>query len=230
MLPYGIIAVVAAYLIGSIPTAYIITRLATGKDIRKLGGGNVGTRNVFHEVGLWAGIVVGIFDIGKGAAAVFLSTWLMKPWLMESPSLRLVDAPQFFVFAAALAVVAGHLWSVFLKFTGGNGLATSLGVLSVLMTTELAIALAITLGLIIMTRNVVLSVNISLLSTPASTWFLGKPWTFVLFSCALLLMLILHFLPTARAAIVKAGSREKFLYELLRRGETREKNRGKTRS
>jgi len=203
MMLNGIIAVIIAYLLGSIPSAYIITRLATGKDIRQLGGGNVGARNVFREVGLWAAIIVGVFDVGKGAAAVAIAGWLL-------------DAPLFFILAAGLAVVAGHIWSIYLKFTGGNGLATSLGVLSVLMTRELLITLAITVLLIVITRNTVLSVNISLLSVPVSGWFLEKSWLFFAFSMVLLVILVLNFLPTARAALVQAGSKESLFAELLR--------------
>jgi len=201
----GIIAVIIAYLLGSIPSAYIITRLATGKDIRRLGGGNVGARNVLHEVGLWAAIIVGVFDVGKGAAAVAIASWLL-------------GAPQLFVLAAGLAAVAGHMWSIYLKFTGGNGLAATIGVLSVLMTRELLIVIALILVFIVITRNVVLSVNISLLSVPVSAWFLEEPWLlYVTFSIVLLLMLVLNFLPTFRAALVKAGSKENFFNELLRR-------------
>ena len=94
----GFIALIIAYLLGSIPAAYIVTRLATGKDIRQLGGGNVGARNVFREVGRGAGIAVGIFDVGKGAAAVAIAHWLL-------------DAPELFVLGAGLVVVAGHISS-----------------------------------------------------------------------------------------------------------------------
>ena len=128
----GIIGVIIAYLLGSIPSAYLITRLRMGKDIRQLGGGNVGARNVFVEVGRGVGIAVGIFDVAKGAAAVAIAAGLL-------------GAPPLFVLAAGLAVIAGHIWSVYLKFTGGNGLATTIGVLSLLMTRELLIVLAITL-------------------------------------------------------------------------------------
>ncbi len=204
MIVNGVIGLVVAYLLGSIPSAYIITRLATGKDIRRLGGGNVGARNVFHEVGLWAAIIVSVFDVGKGAAAVVIAGWLL-------------GAPQLFVLAAALAAVAGHMWPIYLKFTGGNGLATTLGVLSVLMTRELLIALAMTVILIVITRNPVLAVNISLLSVPVSAWFMEKSGLFVVFSVVLLLILVLNFLPTFRAALAEAGSKENFFDELLRR-------------
>ncbi len=204
----GIIALIVAYLLGSIPLAYIITRLRTGKDIRKLGGGNVGARNVFMEVGKGAGIAAGTFDVAKGAAAVAIAYWVL-------------DAPPLFVLLAGLAAVAGHMWSIYLKFTGGNGLATTIGVLSVLMSRELLIVLAITIPLIVFTRNPVLSVNISLISVLISAWFLERSWLFVVFSIILALILVLHFLPTARAALAKAGSREKFVAELLRRNKAK---------
>jgi len=197
----GIIAVVIAYLLGSIPAAYIITRLRTGKDIRRVGGGNVGARNVFVEVGKVAGVAVGIFDVAKGAAAVAIAGWLL-------------DAPELFVLAAGLAVVVGHIWSVYLKFTGGNGLATAIGVLSFLLTRELLIALAITVLLIVIIRNTVLSVNISLLSVPVSAWFLEQSWLLVLFSIVLLVIMVLNFLPNA---IAKVGGKEHYIAELLRR-------------
>ena len=113
------------------------------------------------------------------------------------------------------------MWSIFLKFTGGNGMATTLGVLSVLMTKELVIVIALTILLIVITHNVVLSVSISLLSVPVSAQLLGESWLSVVFSIVLLLMIVLHFLPTARAALTKAGSRENFFAELLRRDKAR---------
>jgi len=111
------------------------------------------------------------------------------------------------------------MWSIYLKFTGGNGLATTIGILAILMPWELLIALAITTILTITTHNTVLSVNISLLSVPVSAWFLEKSGPLVAFSIALLLIMVFHFLPTARAALVKAGSKENLSAELLRRNK-----------
>jgi len=204
MIGNGVIAVIIAYMLGSIPAAYIITRHITGKDIRRLGGGNAGARNVFREVGLGAAIPVAILDVGKGTAAVAIAYWVL-------------DAPLLFVLAAGLAAIAGHMWSLYLKFTGGNGLATTVGVLCLLMPMELVFVLGIMLVLTVITRNPVLSLNISLLSLPASAWFLEKSWLFVVFTIILLLMMVLNFLPTAKAAIVNAGSKENLLTELLRR-------------
>ncbi|MBI4187609.1 MAG: glycerol-3-phosphate acyltransferase [Chloroflexi bacterium] len=200
----GVIAVVVAYLLGSIPFAYIVTRLRTGKDIRKLGGGNAGARNVYREVGLWAAIPVAIGDVGKGAAAVAVAYWILQ-------------APPLFVLAAGLAAVAGHIWSVYLKFSGGNGLSASIGVLSLLMTRELLIVLGIMLVLTVLTRNPVLSLNIGILSLPVSAWVLGKSELYIIFSILLILIMVLNFLPTAKAALAKAGSKENLFNELLRR-------------
>ncbi|MFC2005231.1 glycerol-3-phosphate acyltransferase [Chloroflexota bacterium] len=207
----GIIAVIIAYLLGSIPAAYIITRLKTGKDIRQLGGGNVGARNVFREVGLGPAIIAGIFDVGKGIAAVAIALWLFG-----FPSMHLIGVPQVFVLACGLAVVVGHIWPVYLKFTGGNGLSPTIGTLAILMPRELLIVLALTLLLVVFTRNPVLSVNISLLfSVPVSVWFLEKSWLFGVFSIILALILVLHFLPMAKATSAMAGSKDKLIAELL---------------
>jgi glycerol-3-phosphate acyltransferase PlsY len=213
----GVIAVIVAYLLGAIPTAYIVTRLLTGRDIRGLGGGNVGARNVFREVGIWPGVGVALFDVGKGVAAVIVAYRLLNEPLYEPQFFGLFSVPTFFILGAGVAVVVGHIWSIYLKFTGGNGLATTLGVLTVLLWRELLIALALTVILIVVIRNVVLSVNISLLfSVPVSAWFLEGSWLPVIFSLALVIVLIINFFPKARAASIKAGSKENLFTELFR--------------
>ena len=105
----GFVAIIIAYLLGSIPAAYIVTRLATGKDIRRLGSGNVGGNNVYRHAGLRAAIPVVIFDVGKGTAAVAIAHWLLDAPLYE---------PHLFVLLSGIAVVAGHMWSVYLIFAG----------------------------------------------------------------------------------------------------------------
>jgi glycerol-3-phosphate acyltransferase PlsY len=211
----GIIAIIIGYLLGSIPSAYVITRLIKRKDIRKIGGGNVGARNVFVEVGRATGIGVGIFDVVKGAGAVTLAGWLMEwpqPWS--------TDISWLFVLGAGLAAVAGHIWSVYLKFTGGNGLATTLGVLVIVMTRELLIALAVTLILIVITRNLILSVNLSLISAPISGWFLEKSWLAIVFPIVLVVVMLLHFFPRIIADFTRTGGFGNFVAELTRRNKT----------
>jgi glycerol-3-phosphate acyltransferase PlsY len=213
----GIIAIIIGYLLGSIPSAYVITRLIKSKDIRKIGGGNVGARNVFVEVGKVAGIGVGVFDVVKGAGAVTLAEWLLEwpqPWS--------TDISCLFVLGAGLAAVAGHIWSVYLKFTGGNGLATTLGVLVIVMTRELLIALAVTLILIVITRNIVLSVNLSLISASISGWFLEKSWLSIVFPIVLVVVMMLHFFPRIVADFTRTGGLGNFVAELTRRNKTKE--------
>lgn len=204
----GIIAIIIAYLLGSIPFAYIFTRLVSGKDIRRLGSGNVGGNNVFQEVGRKAAIPTAIFDVGKGAAAVAIAHWLLNVPLHE---------PQLFVLLAGIAAVAGHTWSIYLKFAGGNGLSATIGALAILLPWELLIVIGLLLILTAITRNLVLSVNISLLSMPISAWFLEREWLYVGFCIILIIMLVLNFIPTARAALAKSGNKENLLAEVLRK-------------
>ena len=208
----GLIAIVIAYLLGSINAAYIVTRLVTRKDIRQLGGGNAGGRNVFREVGFLAAVPVAFFDIGKGVASVVIAHWLLD--------VPLYGEPHFFVYLAGLAAVAGHMWSVYLKFTGGNGLAAAVGVLAMLMPWALLIVLGIMGVLSLFTRNPVLSLNISLLSLPVSSWFLERTWLPVVFSFVLIVIMVLNFIPTARAALSKAGNTQNLRAELLRRDKS----------
>ena len=104
-----------AYLVGSFPSAYIWTRLLRKVDIRELGTGNSGASNVSRSVGNWPGVVVLFFDsLIKGFLPTLLFVWL--------------DIPIWTFLLSSLSLVAGHNWSVFLKFKGGRGVATSIGV------------------------------------------------------------------------------------------------------
>ncbi|MCX7661631.1 MAG: glycerol-3-phosphate 1-O-acyltransferase PlsY [Candidatus Omnitrophica bacterium] len=113
-------SIVLSYLIGSIPTAYILGRLFKGVDIRKFGSGNVGATNAFRVLGKKIGITVLIFDIFKGLFVVLLLGDYLVSKLSFNPSLARI--------ILGLTAVAGHIWTVFLKFKGGKGVATSLGV------------------------------------------------------------------------------------------------------
>jgi len=204
----GIIAIIIAYLLGSINSAYIVTRLVTGKDIRQLGEGNAGSRNVFRSVGFWAAVPVAIFDMGKGTASVAIAYWLLDVPIFDT---------NLFVLLAGIAAIAGHMWSVYLKFTGGNGLAATIGALAILLPWGLLIVFGVMFVLTVIMRNPVLSLNIGLLSLPVSSWFLKKEWLPVYFSIVIIVMMILNFLPTARVALAKAGSRGRLFDQLLRR-------------
>ena len=116
-----------AYLIGSVPTAYIIGRLVKGIDIRQYGSGNVGGSNLFYNVGKRWVVPLGLFDLfAKGGSPIWIGTFLLD---MERSSPALIVAP--------LCAIAGNNWSLFLKFTGGRGIAVAIGVLFALAYREL---------------------------------------------------------------------------------------------
>ena len=193
-----VLALVTGYLLGSIPTAYLATKMATGRDIRKLGGGNVGGLNTYREVGLWPAIAVGLVDFGKGAAAVGIAYSLLQ-----------VDTA--FVLLAGLFSVIGHNWMVWLKFTGGKGMGAAIGSLAVIMplygyTNGLLIFLGIILVPLMLTRNVALSMGIGLLALPLIAWFVTGSALATVMAVVLLLVIGLKFLPTALKAIRKSGT------------------------
>jgi len=127
----------AAYLIGSIPTAYIYGRVYKDIDIRKHGSGNVGATNTFRVLGKGPGIIVLVIDILKGVVATTL-----VPYVFQTTSV-------WAIILLGVCAVIGHNWTVFLNFKGGKGIATSLGVLIGLAITfsSMRIVLVSTLGL-----------------------------------------------------------------------------------
>ena len=204
----GLTAIVAAYLLGSVPTGYIVTRRLIGKDIRRLGSGNVGANNIYHEVGKRAGAFVGVIDFLKGIAAVALAHWLVGVPFFQ---------PDFIVLGAAVAVIAGQMWPVFLGFRGGNGLGTSIGVIGALLPVEMLVAVGLAAVFVAMSRNLIFSFNLSLLLLPVTSWVLGEDWRYTAFLAVVIVLMAVNFVPTARKAIADAGSMEKLLNQLLRR-------------
>jgi glycerol-3-phosphate acyltransferase PlsY len=206
---YGIIAVVLGYLLGSIPTAYIATRIAKGEDVRRLGGGNVGGLNVYREVGFLPAAVVAVVDLGKGAAAVATAYWLL-------------DLEVAFVLAAALAAVVGHNWMLFLKFSGGKGMGPAIGGLFALLPLYgyplgLAFFFAVVFILFVITRNVALSMGVGLLSLPFIAWLGMHSGTFIIYSVVLGLIILAKFIPTAIAAAARTRSVKGFIFDRGRR-------------
>jgi len=207
----GVIVVLIGYLLGSTPTAYIATRLATGKDIRQLGGGNVGGLNTFREVGVWPAAAAGIVDVGKGSAAVAIAYWLL-------------DLSLVFVLLAGLGAVIGHNWMLWLKFSGGKGMGPAMGALFVVMPLYgywqgLLIFLGIILAIFIFTRNIALGMGIGLVFLPLIVWLGTKSGTATIIAIILGLVIAMKFLPTARAAWVKAETKKDFVFDRRQRSK-----------
>ena len=154
--------VLLAYLIGSIPLAYVVGRVSRNIDIRRFGSGNAGASNVWVQVGKGIGLAVFAFDmLVKGSVPAYLA-WEFgtDPWV---------------AVAAGLAAVAGHNWSVYLGLTGGRGITVTIGVLLVLAWPELLAAVLIASIGWLVTRSSALWVGLALLLTPAWSVALGSP-------------------------------------------------------
>jgi glycerol-3-phosphate acyltransferase PlsY len=187
------VAIIIGYILGAIPFAYIIARMKKGVDIRKEGGGNAGALNVYRQVGPLYGLAVLATDIGKGALAVLIAGWL--------------DLSQPWICVAGFAAVVGHNWPVFLKFRGGKGAATVIGVMLAFMPVETLIGGFSTIALIGVTRNVRLSL-FALVLTPLFAWIFGKEMIYIYFPIGLLLFIGLYTLVGLKAELAKPGTRE----------------------
>jgi len=151
----------AAYLLGSLPTSYWVGRALRGLDIRELGGGNPGTANAYRQLGVVVGVVVGVVDIGKGSVAVLLA--------------RSLAAPEPMVLLAGVAAVAGHAWSPFLGFQGGRGAATALGVFLVLLPRAVLPLAVLAVPALLVVRNVAIALALIFIPLAALAWYLGEP-------------------------------------------------------
>jgi glycerol-3-phosphate acyltransferase PlsY len=151
-----IVVVVLAYLIGSIPFGYLIVRGRIGTDIRQTGSGGTGATNVSRRAGKAAGVVTLVLDALKGAAAVFVASRLTQnDWI---------------VAAAAIAVIVGHIFPVWLGFRGGKGVATGAGVFLVLAPIAVLCAGVVFLAIVFATRYVSLGSMVGAATIPLFVW------------------------------------------------------------
>ena len=151
----SVLVVIVAYLIGTIPFGYLIVRMSGGGDVRETGSGGTGATNVSRRAGKAAGIVTLILDVLKGVIAVLIVTWLSEGWL---------------VAAAAIAVVVGHIFPVWLGFRGGKGVATAVGVFVVLAPFALLCAGVVFVAVVSLTRYVSLASLSAAASIPLFVW------------------------------------------------------------
>lgn len=167
--------VLLAYLLGSIPTAYIIGRCLRGIDIRSVGSGNSGAMNAGRQLGKIAGVIVLAIDTSKGAVAILIG--------------QQFGVPVITLYIAALAAALGHNFSPFLKFRGGKGAATVLGI-SMLMLWQLT-TISIVLGVIViaLTRHVVWSMTVIFVALNVLTIATGQPLGQIML-CILLSLLV----------------------------------------
>ena len=197
------IAIICAYLIGSFPSAYIAGRVRKGIDIREVGSRNLGAMNVFYKVGFVEGLMVLTVDIGKGAAAVALARWLGVPMIVE--------------LCAGVAAGMGHGFPIFLKFRGGRGGATCIGILVFLMPWGIPAYLAIFGLILLLTHYPTLSYSAAFLCFPFIAWLVNHRWELIVFSIGLLLLPGIKYIPRIKEMRTTGGSwRHVFLRKSLK--------------
>ena len=178
MIPEWLPWLAASYLLGAIPTSYLTVRLVKGHDLRRLGSGNLGATNLFRQLGWAFAIPVGLFDLAKGAI----------PVMVFGPR---AGGGQLLPLLLGAAAVVGHVFSVFVKFKGGKGVATGAGV--VLGTAPWAFLVALVVWAVVtrLSGYVSLGSILAAASLPPAVWLLhperrGMVWLFALLALAII--------------------------------------------
>lgn len=185
---------VLSYGIGGIPTAYLVTRYLMGRDIRSLGDFNSGAANVFRNVGPRAGLAVGALDIVKGTSAVLLVRVLADNTGME--------------MMAGIVALAGHNWPVHMKFRGGRGAATAVGVLIVMLPVIALPVGALCLVILYYNKRAIVPLAIFLVAIPVLAWPSGHSVAVAVYALGVPLMVGLsHVVSTRLLAVTAVGDR-----------------------
>ncbi len=157
-----LLVVVLSYLLGGIPFGYLLVRWKSGTDIRSQGSGNIGATNVLRTTGRAAGIATLLLDIGKGYLAVWIAGRLTahNPWATS---------------AAAVAVMLGHAYPVFLKFRGGKAVATVVGAFLYLAPAALAAVVVVFVAVVAWTRHISMGSIVASAVLPLAVWLILLP-------------------------------------------------------
>jgi acyl phosphate:glycerol-3-phosphate acyltransferase len=165
--------IIIAYLLGSIPFGYLIVRATEGADIRQTGSGGTGATNVSRRAGKIAGVITLVLDAVKGAVAVVIAKLILGlPTFAAgghagSPLQSLVTTEVYWwIAAAAVAVIVGHIFPIWLRFRGGKGVATGVGVLLMLAPIAVVLAAGIFILVVVLTRYVSLGSILAAISIP----------------------------------------------------------------
>jgi glycerol-3-phosphate acyltransferase PlsY len=156
-----LVLLLVAYLLGSIPTAFLLVRMIGRGDVRTIGSGNVGATNALRAAGWRAALVVLVVDVAKGVLAVALMR-------------QATDAPAW-VAAAGFAAVAGHCFPVWLSFSGGKGVATAVGAFAMITPAAVPVAAAVWLVVFVASRYVALASVTAALALPVAVQWRAHP-------------------------------------------------------
>jgi len=210
---YFIVAAIA-YLLGSIPFGYVLVKFVRGEDIRLSGSGNIGATNVARSGAKGLGALTLLLDVLKGAAAVWIAAALAASsynrcaGVSETFGLPCIPALRLMSLAALFAVL-GHIFPVWLKFKGGKGVATALGVFALLFPKAVLISLIIFIVVLGLSRYVSLASILAALAFPIAAYFLYQPpWITLVFTAAVSAVVVLKHHQNIRRLL--AGSENRF--------------------
>ena len=167
-----VLALLIAYLLGAIPFGYLLVKWKTGADVRSSGSGNIGATNVLRTTGRAAGVLTLLLDIAKG----YLAVWIAG---------RLTEHSAQWMSAAALAVMAGHAYPVFLKFQGGKAVASFVGAFLCLTPLPLAAILVVFVGTVIATRHISMGSIAAAATFPLAVWLILQPSIYIVIAAIL---------------------------------------------
>jgi glycerol-3-phosphate acyltransferase PlsY len=191
MITLYLIVAVFSYLLGSIPFGYLLVRIFRGEDIRQTGSGNIGATNVARSGAKGLGIATLALDAIKGAVAVWVA-WYIATDELKSSACPCLATPQRLMATAALAAVLGHVFPVWLRFKGGKGVATALGVFCVLFPKAILVALAIFILVVAVTRYVSLGSILGAIAFPVAAYFMqNADWLSLLLASGVSLIIVI---------------------------------------
>jgi glycerol-3-phosphate acyltransferase PlsY len=198
-----VIAIIVGYVFGSFPAAYLVGRLRKGIDIRHVGSRNMGAMNVFYEIGPIEAVLVSLADLGKGIGAILLVRWLAGVTPITSFDI-LRDG------LTATAAILGHIFPVFLKFRGGKGAATAIGILMFLMPWAVLFLFIVFFAALLITRNPTFSYSLLLIVLPFVAGFISvdrydQPLSLVFYSTGVGIFLGVQYIPRLREMHSKTG-------------------------
>ncbi|SHE74580.1 glycerol-3-phosphate 1-O-acyltransferase PlsY [Schwartzia succinivorans] len=164
----AILGCLLSYLIGSIPTGLILGKLLWGVDLREHGSHNIGATNAWRTLGKGPGIIIFLLDFLKGVIGVALGMYF-------------AGTPLMMVLGGIMAIV-GHSWSILLKFKGGKGVATGLGVIVMLMPSTALMVFLIWFVIVLITKYVSLGSIVAAACVPLFAWLFNQPCEYIVFS------------------------------------------------
>jgi len=185
----GILSIIIGYLLGSIPTAYLVSRIRRGIDIRNVGSRNMGGANVMREIGAREGVFVGLIDIAKGAGAILIA--------------QALNISELWVFGAGFAALVGHNFPVFARFRGGRGSATIIGIFLVLAPEAMLITLAVVAVPFFTTRKFGAAILIGFALLPLFVWLLEGSLALVRYALVIDVFMLIRNLPIIKQIVAK---------------------------